>query len=113
MTSMNLLNGIHTANDPDLLIHALRDEWGFEGIVMTDWGVTGSFVNIGEKRKYGPATPIGCILAGNDLIMPGTKFDEDTLLAAAQDGSLPIPNLQVCSVRIVKLLVKCWPGMKG
>lgn len=45
--------------------------------------------------------------------MPGTKFDEDTLLAAAQDGSLPIPNLQVCSVRIVKLLVKCWPGMKG
>lgn len=113
MTSMNLLNGIHTANDPDLLTHALRDEWGFAGIAMTDWGVTGSFVHIGEERKYGPATSVDCILAGNDLIMPGTKFDEDTLFAAAQDGSLPIPNLQNCAVRIVKLLVKCQPGMEG
>ncbi len=52
-------------------------------------------------------------MAGNDLIMPGTKFDEDTLFAAAQDGSLPIPNLQNCAVRIVKLLVKCQPGMEG
>lgn len=111
MTSMNLLNGIHTANDPDLLIHALRDEWGFDGVVMTDWGITGSYVTPGGSRRYGPATPVGCINAGNDLIMPGTSFDEESLLAALEDGSLPTGALRTCAVRIVKLLVKCSPGM--
>ena len=113
MTSMNLLNGVHTANDQDLLTHALRDEWGFDGIVMTDWGTTGQFVSVGEGRKYGPSTPVGCILAGNDLIMPGTSFDEDTLFAAIRDGSLPVAALQDCGKRLIQLLVKCTSGRKG
>ena len=113
MTSMNLLNGVHTANDQDLLTHALRDEWGFDGIVMTDWGTTGQFVCVGEGRKYGPSTPVGCILAGNDLIMPGTKFDEDTLFAAIRDGSLPVAALQDSGKRLIELLVKCNTGRKG
>lgn len=113
MTSMNLLNGVHTANDKDLLIHVLRDEWGFDGIVMTDWGTTGQFVSVGEERKYGPSAPVGCILAGNDLIMPGTKFDEEALFAAIRDGSLPLAALQSCGERLIRLLVKCTPGRKG
>ncbi len=113
MTSMNLLNGVHTANDKDLLTYVLRDEWGFDGIVMTDWGTTGQFVSAGENRKYGSSTPIDCILAGNDLIMPGTKFDEDTLFAAIRDGNLPTAALQECGKRLVQLLVKCSPGRKG
>lgn len=40
MTSYNLLNGIHTANDAVLLTGIVRDEWGFDGLVMTDWGTT-------------------------------------------------------------------------
>lgn len=113
MTSMNLLNGLHTANDKDLLTHVLRDEWGFDGIVMTDWGTTGQFVSVGEERKYGPSTPVGCILAGNDLIMPGTKFDEEALFSAIRDGSLPLAALQSCGERLIRLLVKCTPGRKG
>ena len=113
MTSMNLLNGIHTANDKDLLTYVLRDEWGFDGIVMTDWGVTGGYVSTGEKRCYGPAAAIDCITAGNDLIMPGTQRDEDSLVQAVEKGDLSLADLQTCAVRLVKLLVKCAPGMEG
>lgn len=113
MTAMNLINGVHTANDVDLLTHALRDEWGFDGAIMTDWGTTGGLVSQGEQRAYGPSTAVGCITAGNDLIMPGTKHDEDELFAAAENGTLSLGALQACSVRIIKLLKKCAPGMKG
>ena len=40
MSSYNMLNGIHTANSVDLLTKAARQEWGFEGLIMTDWGTT-------------------------------------------------------------------------
>ena len=110
MTSMNLLNGVHTANDKDLLTHVLRDEWGYKGIVMTDWGVTGSFVDVGNQRSYGPATTSECIMAGNDLIMPGTQADEDTLLEAVEKGEVSLAELQACAVRIVTLLKKCNAG---
>lgn len=112
MTSVNLINGIHAANDRDLLLHILRDEWDFQGIVMTDWGTTGEFVeNSGDA--YSCSGSKECILAGNDLIMPGTQGDEDRLKTAVENGTLSIADLQVCAVRIVKLLVKCWPGMEG
>ncbi len=61
MTSYNLVNGVHTFASNDLCTKALRNEWEYQGLVMTDW--TASEKNPGEHTS--------CILAGNDLIMPG------------------------------------------
>ncbi len=111
MTSVNLLNGIHTSNDRDLLLHILRDEWRFKGLVMTDWGATGEFVeNSGDS--YSCSGSKECILAGNDLIMPGTQGDEERLKAAVENGTLPIESLQACAVRIINVLKRCAPGME-
>lgn len=109
MTSVNLINGVHTANDKDLLQHILRDEWGFNGIVMTDWGTTGEFVeNNGDA--YSCSGTKECIFSGNDLIMPGTQADEDRLSNAVKEGTLSVAQLQCCAVRIIKLLLKCATG---
>lgn len=70
MSSYNLINGEHTANSYELLTSALRDEMGFEGIVMTDWGTTGGSAVVKEE-KYKLSDSAGCIKAGNNLIMPG------------------------------------------
>ncbi len=111
MTSVNLLNGIHTANDRGLLLHILRDEWWFKGLVMTDWGTTGEFVeNSGDS--YSCSGSKECIQAGNDLIMPGTQGDEDRLKAAVENGTLHIESLQACAVRIINVLKRCAPGME-
>lgn len=66
MTSYNRINGTYTANSYDLCTKVLRNEWGFEGVVMTDWHATGKSL----------ADPALCIKAGNDLIMPGKKSDK-------------------------------------
>ena len=111
MTSVNLLNGIHTANDRDLLLHILRDEWEFDGLVMTDWGTTGVFEE-NSGCKYDCSGSKECILAGNDLIMPGTQGDEDRLKAAVEDGTLPIEVLQASAVRIINVLKRCHYNME-
>lgn len=56
MTSYNLINGVHAAEDPWLTKTVLRDSWGFEGIVMSDW-----------RSTY---TTLGCMRSGLDLEMP-------------------------------------------
>ena len=109
MTAVNLINGIHAANNTDLLTHALRDEWGFRGVVMTDWGTTGEFAFATPEKPYGPSGTTECIQAGNDLIMPGTQADEDRLTTALEKGMLSRAQLQACAVRIIELLVKCFP----
>ncbi|MBQ3262217.1 MAG: glycoside hydrolase family 3 C-terminal domain-containing protein [Oscillospiraceae bacterium] len=100
MTSYNLLNGIHTANRQDLLSTILRDEWGFEGIVMTDWGTTNDKFNLGS---HGASSPAVCIQAGNDLIMPGGTEDVDGILSGLEDGTLSRAALEICAGRILAL----------
>lgn len=111
MTSYNLINGIHTANSYDLLTAVARDEWEFEGIVMTDWGTTGSIeLNPGQKYKYGSSNAAGCIKAGNDLIMPGSQADVDEIVRSvgAAQGEVPCPitlgDLQACAKRMLKVI---------
>ena len=88
MTSYNLLNGIHTANSYDLIQGMARDEWGFEGTVMTDWftsqdipAITGKF-----KAIYPISASTGCIYAGNDIQMPGCQKNVDDIVEAVKTG---------------------------
>lgn len=114
MTSYNLINGIHTANSRDLMTSVARDEWGFEGIIMSDWGATGSGdPKRAEKRfKYGFSSAAGCIKAGNDLIMPGGQLDVDDLLRAvgAMEGETDCPitvaDLQACAKRMINVIMQ-------
>ncbi len=70
MTSYNLINGIHAANNYDLLTAICRNEWGFRGVVMTDWGTTGNTWSGDEQHKYGESSAADCVRSGNDLTMP-------------------------------------------
>lgn len=97
MSSYNLLNGTHTANRRDLLTCILRDEWGFSGLVMTDWGTTSGRFNYGT---HGPSDAAACIAAGNDLIMPGTPADVDGIMAGLKDGRISRHDLELCARRI-------------
>ena len=111
MTSYNLINGTHSANHYDLLTSVARDEWGFAGIVMTDWGTTGGY---GSERpfKYGASNAAGCIRAGNDLVMPGSQADVDEIVRSvgAEAGSVPYPitlgDLQACAKRMLNSILQ-------
>ena len=113
MTSYNLINGIHSANNKDLLTAITRNEWGFDGIVMTDWGTTGGMeMNQGMEFKYGCSSAAGCIKAGNDLTMPGKQEDVDEIIASvgAKDGDVDCPitlgDLQTLSKRMLNTIMK-------
>lgn len=113
MTSYNLINGTHTANSYDLLTAIAREEWGFGGIIMTDWGTTGSIeMNPGQKFKYGCSNAAGCVRAGNDLTMPGSQADVDEIIrsvgAAAGEVSCPITmgDLQACAGRMLNIIAR-------
>ncbi|MDO4332161.1 MAG: glycoside hydrolase family 3 C-terminal domain-containing protein [Eubacteriales bacterium] len=114
MTSYNLINGVHTANSYDLLTAIARQEWGFEGLVMTDWGTTGSIeMEPGKSFAYGSSSTAGCIRAGNDLTMPGSYADLEEIIRSvgAEEGSVRCPitlgDLQACAKRILNIILQC------
>ena len=84
MTSYNLINGVHTSESAELLEVILRQEWGFDGLVMTDWVVDGM---THSDMKHPRATAAATIKAGNELFMPGGETDREDLLAALERGS--------------------------
>lgn len=92
MTSYNPVNGVHAANSAALCTAIARCEWGFAGIFMTDWDTTSS-------RR---CTAEGCIQAGNDLLMPGSRREYSALLCALRDGRLDRRLLRSCAGRIIK-----------
>ena len=101
MTSYNLINGIRAANSKDLCTVAAREEWNFQGIIMTDWTTT---------MPRGGSSSWGCIAAGNDLIMPGSQADVDEIVRSvgAAQGEVPCPitlgDLQACAKRMLKVI---------
>ena len=98
MTSYNYINGVHAAENTELLTNLLRGEWGFEGAVMTDWG--------------GGYDVPGIIRSGNDMIQPGSDDRYELLLAAVKDGTLSQEALDACVTRVLELIVKT-PAFKG
>ena len=113
MTSYNLINGEHTANSYDLNTSIARDEWGFKGFIMTDWGTTGSMGFPQDNQfRYGNSYASGCVKAGNDLTMPGGDADVQDILNALgkKDGEVPYPltlgELQRCAKHILQVILE-------
>ncbi len=92
MSSYNRLNGPFTQENRDLLTTILRDEWGFDGIVMTDW--------------TGLRNTAAQIQAGNDLMEPGADSQIKDIIDKVKSGVLAESDLDICVKRILQYLVK-------
>jgi beta-glucosidase len=92
MTSYNKINGVYAPNSHDLCTKVLRNEWGFKGVVMTDWFST-------NKGQAGNAV---CMKAGNDLIMPGGSYHKKALLQEIKDGVATEEDLRRCCANVLK-----------
>ena len=96
MCSYNLVNGEHTSESKKLLTDILRDEWGFKGAVISDWGAV-------HYRDRG-------IAAGLDLEMPGNNCaNRGFITKALADGSLTLEELDTCVDRIITLVKRIKP----
>ena len=95
MSSYNMLNHIYTANRHDLLTDILRSEWGFEGLVMTDWGSTNE--KAGRPEKTAPS--------GNDLIMPGSDYDRECILKAIKNGEMTPEVVRRSACRVLRMML--------
>ncbi len=108
MTSYNLINGEHACSTKDIQTYTLRDEWGFQGVVMTDWLVTGGMGSKGEKWPC--ASCAGNVKAGNDITMPGIPSDKADILKALTDESHPYAlsraELQLSAKRVLGMILK-------
>tara|TARA_B110000008_G_scaffold118794_1_gene121469 strand:+ start:8120 stop:10540 length:2421 start_codon:yes stop_codon:yes gene_type:complete len=92
MSSYNKVNGENVSESKKLLTNILRDEWGFEGVVMTDW--------------FGGNNTLNQISSGNDLLEPGTREQWEELKKGHEDGKLSIKEINTSVNRILKLILK-------
>lgn len=95
MTSYNPVNGIYPCQSDSLINSLLRENWHFDGFVMTDWG------------SYDTADSNMMINAGTNLLCPGSKKYVKKTLKAVKKGEIKIATLQESVKRIIKELVKC------
>ena len=98
MTSYNYINGIYTSESKDLVQTILRDEWGYEGTVMTDW--------------FGGKDGAKQMWAGNDMLQPGKKEQFDSIVAGVKSGKLDEADLDRNVKRILNLVEKS-PRFQG
>ena len=108
MSSYNRLNGTYTSARKDILTDVLRDEWGYEGIVMTDWG--GGYGKR-DGRDFS-SDIVGQLSAGNDLLMPGNDAQRDSIIKNAKDGTLSMDVVDQDVKRILEMVLKS-PIFKG
>ena len=94
MTSYNRINGVYAPASYDLCTKLLRNEWGFEGVVMTDW-----FSSIVKK-----GTSALAMSAGNDLIMPGEPLSKLAIISAVRKGVICEGDLRRCCCNVVKAI---------
>ena len=101
MTSYNLINGEHASQLRPLLNDLLRCEWGFDGVIMTDWLVSQDLVTKGTKYRPPEAWKIAA--AGGDIVMPGSPADKENVLSALKDGRLDRKQLEINATRLLKI----------
>ena len=92
MTSYNYINGVYTSESKDLVETILRDEWGYEGTVMTDW--------------FGGKDGAKQMWAGNDMLQPGKNEQFDSIVAGVKSGKLDEADLDRNVHRILNLVEK-------
>ncbi len=92
MSAYNSINGTTCSQSRDLLTTILRDEWGFQGLVMTDW--------------FGGEDPVAQMQAGNDLLMPGQPAQKQALVEAVQSGQLDEKVLDTNVQRVLELVLR-------
>ena len=92
MSSYNKINGTYTSESSDLLTTILRNEWGFKGMVMTDW--------------FGGHDPVAQMKAGNDLLEPGTPRQQKAIIDAVNNGTLDVKVLDRNVERVLTYILK-------
>ena len=100
MSSYNRINGPWTQEDPALLTTILRDEWGFDGIVLSDW----------TAKRHTDAQ----VRAGNDLMMPGNRDQMKEIVEKVRAGLLSEADVDICVRRILLSVLKThtYQGLK-
>ena len=98
MTSYNYINGTYASESKDLVETILRDEWGYEGTVMTDW--------------FGGKDGAIQMWAGNDMLQPGKAEQFDSIVAGVKSGKLSEADLDRNIQRILNLIEKS-PRFQG
>jgi beta-glucosidase len=90
MSAYNLVNGTSASENPRLLTEILRDEWGFEGLVVSDWGAVND--------------PAAAVAAGLDLEMPGNPLTPADIVAAVEAGTLEMADLDRAAGNVLQLV---------
>ena len=98
MTSYNYINGVYTSESKDLVTTILRDEWGYEGTVMTDW--------------FGGKDGAKQMWAGNDMLQPGKNEQFDSIVAGVKSGKLDVADLDRNVQRVLNLVERS-PRFQG
>lgn len=98
MSAYNQVNDTFASQNEELLTNVLRDDWGFEGLVMTDW--------------FAGNNPAAQMQAGNDLIMPGSDQQVEAIIQAVEDGELSEEILDRNASRVLEAVFKS-PTFEG
>lgn len=98
MTSYNYLNGYFTSENPELTDSLLRGEWGYEGMVVSDW--------------HGGKDAVAQMKAGNEMLQPGKKREFDSIIAAVKDGRLDEKRIDR-NVKYILGLIEKTPHFRG
>ena len=101
MSAYNKINGIYAQGNKDLLTNILRNDWGYKGIVETDW--------IGKREDLPVEQEVA---AGNDLMMPGYPAQVKDIVNAVKSGKLDVNDVDRNVRRMLEYIVKT-PRFKG
>lgn len=98
MSSYNKINGVYTSQSRELQTSVLRDEWGFKGMVMTDW--------------FGGKDAVAQMVAGNDMLQPGLDKQYDAIMEALKSGKLDMSVIDTNVRRVLEMIIKT-PRFRG